>query len=93
MTHCAIVPFITVAHIHIKRILTFSLVLEYVLQFLFSLVYPPLCLLPNIVSSSPNTPGVYDLSPPSVGLKWHQLLSPFLQQEVVFCFLQIASFL
>lgn len=43
MTHCAIVPFITVAHIHIKCILTFSLILECVLSvFVFPHVPPTL---------------------------------------------------
>lgn len=84
MTHCAIVPFITVAHIHIKRTLTFSLILKMctlVCVFFFHL-YAPFCLKPNIVSSVPNTPGVYDLPfPSSVGQKWHQLLSPFSSRE------------
>lgn len=83
MTHCAIVPFITVAHIHFKRILTFSLMLECVFffQFLFSHIYPLPCLVPNGVSGSPSAPGVCDLSPSSFGLKWHQLLSPFSSRE------------
>lgn len=46
MTHCAIVPFITVAHIHIKHILTFSLILECVLEFLFFLTCTPPPLFP-----------------------------------------------
>lgn len=46
MTHCAIVPFlITVAHIHIKRILTFSLILQPVLE-----SPPPLCV-PSLPSA------------------------------------------
>lgn len=80
--------FITVAHIHIKRILTFGLILECVhwVFVFFSHVYPlyplphPLpCLVPS--SSSPSILGLCDLSPPSVGLKWHQLLSPFSIRE------------
>lgn len=47
MTHCAIVPFITVAHIHIKRFLTFSLILDNVLSYFFCSFTCPLSPLPT----------------------------------------------
>lgn len=82
--------FITVTHIHLKHILTFSLILE-----CESSVLPPhvsfLCLVPNNATQhsrgvwpvpptldSPNPPWLH---PPSIGLKWHQLLSPLSSRE------------
>lgn len=83
MTHCAIVPFITVAHIHIKRILTFSLILECVLSVF---VYPHVpSSSPSALTMCPAHPALQECvtSTPlsSVGLKWHQLLSPFSSRE------------
>lgn len=58
-----------------------------IFSFCFSTCTPPyspppfFAQCPTIVSSSPSTPGVFDLSLSSVGLKWHQLLSPFSSRE------------
>lgn len=80
MTHCYC-AFITVAHIHINRILTFSRISEYVLWFF--------CLTPCIPTIaqcqlSPSTPGVCDLSLSCVGLKMAPTVISFLQEGVVF---------
>lgn len=87
MTHCAIVPFITVAHKHIKRNLTLVLFQD-VFFHVFVLHTFPLALA--------QCPTSLQLTPPHthtfiVGLKWHQLLSPFSSRE--WCSVSSTSFL
>lgn len=54
MTHCAIVPFITVAHIHLERIHRFSLILECVLSGFFSFCLFVVFFPPHVPSPSPS---------------------------------------
>lgn len=90
MTHCAIVPFITVAHIHIKCILTFSLILESVLSvFVFPHVLSAWASAQQCIQLTLTLLECVTCPPSSVGLKWHQLLSPFIQQGVVFSFFHL----
>lgn len=99
--HCAIVPFITVAHIHIKHILTFSLIFEK--NVYFSCLFLLLLRVPSSLSLlfcpylSPAGPTYQDCTTCPHPLICCSNMAPtvifFLQQGGVFCLLQTTSFL
>lgn len=82
MTHCAIVPLITVAHIHLKHILTFSLTLECVLS-VFAFLHvssssplPPLPSARQFLQLNLTLQECVTCHPLICwSVKWHQLLS------------------